>query len=220
MTVGTDHSDDARRPWRGVGPDERQARRREQLVAAGFVLMGTDGAAAVSMRGVSRQAKLTERYFYESFASREELLVAVLESVTVQARTAILGALEQAPADVGGLIRHVVGAFTEFITADPRRGRVLFVESLAAPELTRRGAELVAEFTGPIAEALRGSVLGGAERDDSDVELNAQAVFGALAYLYQAWLAGHVTVSRERFVEHVAQVIENVAQATSMHSPR
>jgi AcrR family transcriptional regulator len=208
----------SRRPWRGVGPDERQARRREQLVDAGFTLMGTDGAASVTMRGVCREAKLTERYFYENFGNREELLVAVLEAVAMRAREVLVRALEEGPAETVDLVRHAVRAFTDFVTADPRRGRVLFVESLAAPELASRGARLVGEFTSTIAQALRSPELGGEEADEVDVELNAQAVFGALAYLYQAWLEGRVAITRDRFVEHVAQVIEHVATATSLPS--
>ncbi|UJW29550.1 TetR/AcrR family transcriptional regulator [Saccharothrix sp. AJ9571] len=210
----TDSPDASSRPWRGVAADERQARRRRQLIDAGFALMGSGGAASVTMRGVCREAKLTERYFYESFPNREALLVAVLEAVAEQARIALLAALSEA-ADTAALVRQVVAAFTEFVTADPRRGRVLFVESVAAPELANRGAELVGEFTKPIALALRNPVLGGEAADDHDLELNAEAVFGALAYLYQAWLAGRVTITRDRFVEHVSQVVEQLAQASS-----
>lgn len=182
--------------------------------------MGTGGAGAVTMRGVSREAKLTERYFYESFASREELLVAVLETVAGRARETLGEALEHAPTATDHLVRHVVSAFTDFVTVDPRRGRILFVESLAAPELTTRGAELVGEFTSTIAQALRNPGLAGADAEERDVALNAQAIFGALAYLYQAWLEGRMPISRERFVEHVAQVIENLAQAGSAHAER
>lgn len=207
-----------RRPWRGVGADERQARRRERLIEAGFAMMGADGAASITMRGVSRAAKLTERYFYESFARREELLVAVLESVARQARDVLVDSLRDGPPAGGDLVRHAVAAFTEFVTADPRRGRVLFVESMAAPELTARGLELVGEFTATIALALRSGELGGESADEQDVELNAQAVFGALAHLYQAWLEERVTLSRARFVEHVAQVVESVGRVSSVRS--
>ena len=215
MTADQNDAGAVRRPWRGVAPDERQARRREQLVAAGFAIMGTEGAAAVTMRRVCREAKLTERYFYESFARREDLLVAVLESVATQARDVLVAALGQARADT---VRAAVGAFTGFVTEDPRRGRVLFVESLAAPELAGRGAELVGEFTATIATALRDPALAGDDADDRDVELNSQAVFGALAYLFQGWLEGRLAVDRARFVEHVVQVIEQLAQATSRRS--
>jgi len=203
------------RPWRGVDADERQARRRERLIAAAFEIMGTDGAAAVSMRGVCRAARLTERYFYESFARREDLLVAVLETVAGEAREVLVAALSKAPDDTAAMVRTAVAEFTAFVTGDPRRGRVLFVESLAAPELSSRGGELVGEFTATIAQALRSPALAGDGADERDVELNAQAVFGALAYLFQGWLAGRLAVSEERFVVHAVQVIEHLAGAHS-----
>ncbi|MBB5070912.1 TetR/AcrR family transcriptional regulator [Saccharopolyspora gloriosae] len=194
---------------------ERQARRRDQLVAAGFALMGGDGAKSVTMRGVSREAGLTERYFYESFANREALLIAVLDATVEQAREVLLAAAERAPAQQLDAVRYLVGAFTEFVTSDPRRGRVLFIESLAAPELAERGRELVAEFTVTIAALMRGAELGGEQADEQDVRLNALAIFGSLAQLYQAWLEERIDVPRERFVEHVSQVIESAGRATS-----
>ncbi|TVT58878.1 TetR/AcrR family transcriptional regulator [Amycolatopsis rhizosphaerae] len=220
MAAHTDPPSTPRRPWRGVGADERQARRRAQLVEAAFTIMGTEGAAAVTMRGVCREAKLTERYFYESFSAREELLVTVLDEVARQAKAVLEKTLQDSAPAAGDLVRPVVRAFTEFVTADPRRGRVLFVESLAAPELAARGGELVAEFTATIAQALRSPGLAGEDADDRDVALNAQAVFGALAYLFQDWLSGRADIGRERFVEHVAQVIEQLARVTSVPLPR
>ncbi|PRX45400.1 TetR family transcriptional regulator [Prauserella shujinwangii] len=203
------------RRWRGEEPDDRRARRRRRLVEAGLELMGTEGAAAVSMRGVCRQARLTERYFYESFPNREALLVAVLEAVALAARDVVLAALADAPERPPALVRHVVRAFTEHVTEDPRRGRIMFVESLAAPELTRRGSELVKEFTQPIARTLRDGLLGGDDPDTTDIELNALAVFGSLAYLYQAWLERGLDLPVDRFVEHIAQVVERIALASS-----
>lgn len=203
------------RPWRGIDAGQRRARRREQLVDAAFAIMGTDGAPSVTMRGVTRSAQLTERYFYENFANRDELLVAVLEEVALRARDVLVQALDETPAGAEGLSRHVVDAFTSFVAEDPRRGRVLFVESLAAPELANRGAELVAEFTTTIARAMRTPALAGENADERDVALNAEAVFGALAYLYQAWVQGRMGIGRDRFVEHVAQVIQQVALASS-----
>ncbi|MFC4003238.1 TetR/AcrR family transcriptional regulator [Prauserella oleivorans] len=216
MAADADSSSPTRRPWRGVEADERQARRRRQLLDAAFAIMGTEGAAAVTMRGVCRRARLTERYFYESFSGREELLVEVLAATANRAREVLLTALADAPGEPLEFIRHVVRAFTEFVTADPRRGRVLFVESLAAPELTSSGASMVGDFTATIADGLGRTDVTAAHADEHDLRLNAQAVFGALAYLYQAWLTGAIDVDRDRFVEHVAQVIGNLARSTSV----
>src|SRR5882757_3307045 len=156
MVRSSDPAAGAQRRWRGREPADRVADRRAQLVEAGLELMGTTGARTVSMRGVCRQAGLTERYFYESFGQVDELLGEVLDLVVLQARDTLLAALHTAPEELGPLIRHGVRAFTDFVLADRRRGRVMFAESRATPALAARGAELIAEFTGPIAAALRG----------------------------------------------------------------
>lgn len=228
MVSSSDPAAGVQRRWRGREPADRVADRRAQLVEAGLELMGTAGARGVSMRGVCRQAGLTERYFYESFGHVDELLVEVLELVVLQARDALFAALDTAPAELGPLIRHGVRAFTGFLLADPRRGRVMFVESQVTAALASRGATLVAEFTVPIAGVFRSQALPtdpadptdrgatGSGPDDTDVDLNALAIFGALAFLYRRWLRpGERAVSEERFVEHVAQVIERLAGARS-----
>jgi AcrR family transcriptional regulator len=255
MTGMVSSSDGVQRRWRGREPADRVADRRAQLIEAGLELMGTAGARGVSMRGVCRQAGLTERYFYESFGHVDELLVEVLELVVLQARDALFAALGAAPAQRGPLIRHAVRAFTEFLVADARRGRVMFVESQVTAALAGRGAKLVTEFTVPIAGIFRSrapstgaAVPAGAADptateptaaadptaatdpvgqgvsetgpDDTDMDLNALAIFGALAFLYRRWLRpGERPVSEERFVEHVAQVIEQLAGAQSTPRP-
>lgn len=100
-----------------------------------------------------QQAGLTERYLYESFDSRDELLIAVLDRVAPGARDTELAALTTAPEDQAGLVRHVVKAFTGYIAKDRRRGRVMLVESQAAPGLTEHGRKLIAEFTAPTSTA-------------------------------------------------------------------
>lgn len=203
------------RRWRGQDPDDRRVARRAQLIEAGLELMGTKGVATISMRGVCRQAQLTERYFYESFANREELLATVLETVALDARDVLLAALESAPTEPEELVRHEVAAFTSFLVADLRRGRVLFVESFSSTELRRRATELVTEFTATIASVLSTTGVTSGNADETDVGLNSLAVFGSLAFLYQGWLGQAFDVAGDRFVEHVSQVIERIALASS-----
>ena len=96
-------NDQGQRRWAGTTLDARQAARREQLIEAGFALLGEQGASAVTVRGVTRTAQLSERYFYESFADRDALLITVHNRVAEQARaviTAAVGAVVvSAPAD-------------------------------------------------------------------------------------------------------------------------
>ena len=47
------------RRWRGQEPEDRRAARRTQLIEAGLQIMGTEGAAAATMRATCREAALT-----------------------------------------------------------------------------------------------------------------------------------------------------------------
>src|ERR1035437_9601642 len=134
-------SEQGQRRWAGTTLDARQAARREQLIEAGFALLGEQGASAVTVRGVTRTARLSERYFYESFADRDALLITVHDRVAEQARAVIaaaVGALvdstppaSDARADPEAPAIAGLSAFTDFLEEDPRRGRVLLQESFA-----------------------------------------------------------------------------------------
>lgn len=204
------------RTWAGTTLDARQAERREQLIAAGYELLGEQGAAAVTVRGVTRQAKLSERYFYESFAGRDQLLLAVHDRVADGARTAIAEATAASvSADPRMLARQGLTAFTDFLEEDPRRGRVLLLEGFANETLVRHGILLLPSFAALLVEQIGASF---PEPDEIDATLSATALVGAFAHLYLAWLDGTIEVSRERLIAHATELIMAVAGLHS-HDP-
>lgn len=197
------------RTWGGTTLDDRKATRREQLVEAALDLLGTEGSAAVSVRAVCRRAKLTERYFYESFADREELVLAVYESVGDKARKALVDAVTAAPSDERAKAKAAVHAFVELIVDDPRQGRVLLLAPLTDPALSERGVAMLPAFTELVRAQLSEKV--GAQ----DRELTAIALVGALTNLFIAYLNGTVAVSRDRLVAHCVRL---VLGANALHS--
>ena len=70
------------RSYGGLAMEERVAARRARFVEAGVELFGTQGFRGATVRGICAAAGLTDRYFYESFASLESLLAAVYGSLT------------------------------------------------------------------------------------------------------------------------------------------
>ncbi|WP_280387303.1 TetR/AcrR family transcriptional regulator [Nocardia wallacei] len=203
------------RRWRGVEPADRTATRRRQLLDAGLELMGTVGAAGMSMRAVCRCAGLTERYFYESFPHLDALQLAVLDEVVLGARDRLLAALATAPPEPERIFAHVVARFTDYMDEDPRRGRIMFVESQATRALGERGNELVVEFTAPIALSIAGAEHTRNPADETDIRLNAHAIFGAMAFLYRPWLDGALDIARDRFDRHATSAITELARARS-----
>lgn len=201
----------AGRSWAGTTLDDRRAARREQLVEAGLDLLGTQGSAGVSVRAVCRHAKLTERYFYESFAGREELVVAVYEHIGGQARQALADAVSDAsePADRA---KAAVRAFVELMVDDPRKGRVLLLAPITDPALTGRGAALLPSF----AELVSGRLSHG---DTAERQLVSIGLVGALSNVFIAYLDGSLKVSRERLIDHCVRLVLGADRQFSL-SPR
>lgn len=201
------------RTWGGKTLDDRRAERRRRLLDAGFDLLGTGGVAQVTVRGVCRAAQLTERYFYESFADRDELLVAVHTRTAEELRDTLAAAVVAAPAEPVTRATAAVEAFVGALQEDPRRGRVLLIEAFADERLTRTGFALVPAFSALLVEQLREMFSDGP--DELDAELTASALVGAMTHLFVGWLDGTIAVTRERLVAHVVRLILAAAPVSS-----
>jgi len=199
---------DGERTWGGRTLEDRRAQRRERLLDAGYALLGDSGAAQVTVRGVCRAARLTERYFYESFDDREALLVAVHARVADEARTAIAAAVAAGPSEPVARATAAVEAFVKLLEDDPRRGRVLLSEVFADQRLARAGVDMIPAFALLLAEQIAGIFGTLPEGPDAlDGQLTSVALVGALAHLFSAWLDGTLEVSRERLVAHAVALI-------------
>ena len=202
------------RTWGGRTLEDRRATRRRQLLDAAYALLGTGGAGAVTVRAVCRGARLSERYFYESFADREALLVAVHERVADEARRAIAAAVAVAPPDPLARATAAVETFVDLLEEDPRRGRVLLLEALADPSLTRHGIDLLPTFAALVGEQIH-VAFGPDGPDDADARLTSVALVGALTHLFLGWLDGRIAVSRTRLVAHAVRLIVAAAPVSS-----
>ena len=202
------------RVYGGVSAEDRRAERRAKLVEAGLDLVSRDGWTGVTVRGVCSEAGLTERYFYESFGDRDALLLAVFDRVAAEAAAGVVAAFEAAPHDAHEKSRATIGAFIEMLTDDPRRARAMLVESMGTPALRERRATAVREFAALM--SARGREFYGDEAvSEQDAELTALALVGGLAEIVIAWLEGRIDVSRERLIEHTAQLFVSVSTVSS-----
>ena len=116
------------RPYRGVPQDERRAQRRNQLMMAGIAVYGERGYRLATVKAVCEAAGLTERYFYESFANSEELLIACFNTVTYTVLEEILAASRQAGRGPAARARAMLNAYFAALQREPRSARVFLVE--------------------------------------------------------------------------------------------
>ncbi|CAH0307506.1 Fatty acid metabolism regulator protein [Massilia sp. Bi118] len=116
------------RPYRGVSQDERRAQRRSQLIAAAIQVYGERGYRQATVKAVCEAAGLTERYFYESFANSEDLLIASYNAVTY----AVFGEIRASGVSSGATraerARAMLRAYFAALQRDPRSARVFLVE--------------------------------------------------------------------------------------------
>lgn len=127
------------RNYIGLNTEQRQEKRREQLLAAGVELFGTAGYRATTVEAVCAEAGLTKRFYYESFTNREDLLIAVFERITTGWRAVVRSAVDDAAElDLMARIHAALVAAFGYMDADRRRARILFVEVLGvSPQVDR-----------------------------------------------------------------------------------
>ena len=123
--------------YRGLSAPERSAQRREALLRAGLELFGTDGYAQTSIRAVSAQASLNSRYFYESFSSREDLLVDVYGEVIREVATAVIDVTGRAQT-IEQQAREGLRVAWTILTDDRRKAKVIAVEVVGVSDRLER----------------------------------------------------------------------------------
>ena len=192
---------------------DRTQARRERLIAAGLDLLGTDGSHATTVRAVCARAKLTPRYFYESFDDLDSLLLAVFDEIGAELAQAILEAVTPPPGDARASARAAIGAAVGVITGDPRKGRVLFAEGMGSEVLARRRVKTLRAFAAMVAAQGR-AFYGASDRTDPVVETTALMLVGGLAETLMAWLDGSLSVSRERLIDDCADLFAAAGEAS------
>lgn len=181
--------------WSGVPLEDRQARRRDDLVAAGVQLLGSAGGPAVTVRAVCRQASLTERYFYESFTDRDEFVRAVYDDVCERAMAALTSATTA---------RQAVEFFVALMVDDPVRGRVLLLAPEVEPVLARSGAEWMPNFIDLLQRTLPTIT---EIADPVTQHMAATSLLGALTALFTAYLDGRLAATREQFIDYCVSML-------------
>lgn len=83
------------RNYSGLTLEQRKAKRRSQFIEAGIELFGTLNFREATVRGICKQAKLTDRYFYESCGSLQKLFMDVYEHCMKTLVQKVLESIEQ-----------------------------------------------------------------------------------------------------------------------------
>jgi AcrR family transcriptional regulator len=137
------------RSYGGQSTEERQTMRRGRFVDAGRVVFAREGFHATTVKALCQEAGLTERYFYESYSSRDVLFMQVCTSVAEELRASIMRALGEVKngADAFVLTRAALHECCRVFLTDPTVARLLLFECVGvSDEINRRYYRALDEF--------------------------------------------------------------------------
>ncbi len=191
----------AKRNFRGVSPEERKAQRRQRLLEAGLETFGARGFHAVGVRDVCTVAKLTERYFYESFANREALFLAVYQEAARRIHDAIAVAHASARPEVTAFARAGLEATLRTFRDDPRIARIVLIEAFAVADLGEARLVVSQAFADEIATVAKAFYPDYAERHVVP-EIVGNGLYGSTVYIALRWALEGFREPLEVVLEH------------------
>jgi AcrR family transcriptional regulator len=209
----------AGRPYAGISQQERQARRRQQLLEAGLEVFGTTGYAASSVREVCEVAELNRRYFYESFRTREDLLRGVYEEIVAESQTAVAEALA-ASDGVYEAIRAGLTAWWLAVTGDLRKARIITMEIVGVSEtIETRRREVRHGFADFVAAQAVQLAANNGRQLRIDPTIIARALVAAIVDLVVDLTRGDTDSSMEAMIDTCIQLISLAFDASFEPSP-
>ena len=199
------------RSYGGKSAVERARERRTRLVDATIALLATHGEAGTTMTAICARAGLTERYFYESFAHREDALLAALDHVSEQIAAAALEAVARTPGSPEQRVHGVMAAFVDLVSSDPALGLVAVVQSSATPTLRARRHELIGSFADLVAH--EAAVLYGEDAWPADrARIQGLVYVAGFAELVASWLTGEVDLTADQLTATASDLFHSLSR--------
>ena len=134
----------AQRVYGKKSVEDRVLERYERLMAAGLELFATQGYANTTIEAICAEARVTTRNFYQAFAGREALLLAVYNRIVEELQAGLLSAMLSEHGSLKEKIHSTTQALVQHYLNDSRRARVGVLEVVgASPAIEQRRREVI-----------------------------------------------------------------------------
>ena len=190
-----DSSGSVERRWGAKTAEERKNERRTAFMRAAVATYGAVGFRNSTVKSVCTAAGLTERYFYESFDSSEQLLQACFRAVTKDIMAMMLAAASGAEGDAVDRVRAGLLVYYKEIRKNPEAARVFLLEMTGVSAATDAAVSSSLDAFG---ELLVDAVQAGRTDRRPPSPLLLRGVVGGGLHIAQAWMAsGYATPVEE-----------------------
>lgn len=196
----------AQRIYGGLSAEERRVGRRTALLDAALEIIGTQGLDKLTVSGMCSEAGLNERYYYESFGSRDDVLTALVDGIAEELVVAITEALQTAGDDSRAKAHAAITAGIHLLTDDPRKTEVTMVAAMATPRLRARTTETIRVFARLVAS--EGIEFYGVSEPAPDpvIDFRATYLVGGLVQTLTGWVRGDLPIDRDQLIEYTTDV--------------
>ena len=186
------------RQFKGLSLTERKHARREKLIEAGIETYGTQGFFSVTVKDVCNEAKLTERYFYESFKKSEDLFQTIFLKLIETLQQNVMQSVMQAAPDPAKMIDAGLGALLRTLKDDPRLARIIYIDAMLVQELHNQATiqETMLRFDRMI-QAFVMLMMPNLQRSEQEVSLIATGLNGYVTQIAIRWVMGGFKQSQE-----------------------
>ena len=204
------------RQFKGLSLTERKHARREKLIEAGIETYGTQGFFSVTVKDVCNEAKLTERYFYESFKKSEDLFQTIFLKLIETLQQNVMQSVMQAAPDPAKMIDAGLGALLRTLKDDPRLPRIIYIDAMLVQELHNQATiqETMLRFDRMI-QAFVMLMMPNLQRSEQEVSLIATGLNGYVTQIAIRWVMGGFKQSQEDILFACRTVFLSLVQTFS-----
>jgi AcrR family transcriptional regulator len=197
------------RQYGGHSAEQRQLARRERLIEAAIRVYGEVGYRNATVKAVCEAAELTERYFYESFANSEALLIAAFDTVSHRV-IACLDRIRKEHAGTAEARGHaVLRAYYQMLKDDPDSARLFVIEiARVGPAVDEVWAALLGEFGELLSRTLAPNASARMKRGD----LVRAGVIGAVLEIAKVWIRSGYAKSMDAVATDALKICRVLAE--------
>jgi AcrR family transcriptional regulator len=191
--------------WGGRTAAQRHAERRQRLIDAATEIWVEGGWAAVTMRGVCSRTSLNDRYFYEHFTDRDDLLCAIWDGLRDDLLAQLIGVLtedRQRP-PMTTLIKGIE-LVVQRISDDPGWAQIMCSRHLGSAALERRRTEILHQATNIMVAAAKPHLK--SDADESGLRMDMLVGIGGFVELVTAWHSGLIKVTASDVIKHCSRI--------------
>lgn len=196
----------------------RSDRRRTALIDAAEELISSGGTDRLAVRRVCAQARLNDRYFYESFANVEDLLGACFDRAISQTLDVMLHAMSRTEAGLRATTHAVVTTTLDHLLTH-RASTAVLVAGRSNPALASRRRAMITRVADLFVAQVE-AVQGTEQASSVKTRLSALSLVNGELETLAMWLEGDIEASTDTMVEHLVEAIMGRLEHVPSHGTR